>query len=428
MRTSHPCIFFHRLVHKAKPCVRSLALAVLLPCAIAHAQFEMEKIGDPIWEPRGYTMTSFQIPQHSGHSRIQNQRRFTSELLGDAHLARENFEEGGLPGAPHDGPYDREFSLAVAAAGGIDTDVFLLNEIRDPGTVLMLTTIIPSEGGPTGPSVDHEDGPILPEEIYPMEYAIASIMNDGVEELTCENCTAEFPTLSDYGVVVDEHGEEHDYTGLHWTHDFTTFGYTNLRSEPISKVLGDYQIVDQYRDAKGNGWDVKYSFSVVRRDTDVAGDLSYDEKLDMHDLNILTRNVGFGAINLRLDMNGDEQVNVEDVHFWVTDLKNTWIGDANLDGEFNSADFIEVFQAGKYETAESARWNEGDWNGDELFDSGDFIAAFQDGGYEMGVRVAVAAVPEPSGCVMLTLGMLSAGRFRRHRVLLSTNPNPARRR
>ena len=97
----------------------------------------------------------------------------------------------------------------------------------------------------------------------------------------------------------------------------------------------------------------------------------------------------------------------------MTELKGTWIGDANLDGEFNSGDFVDVFGSGKYETGELARWSEGDWNADEQFDSSDVIAAFQDGGYETGSRAAVAAVPEPSSLLMLTLGLLSVAHIRK---------------
>ena len=412
MKTS-PQVIEH-LVHKAKRTVRLLVLAMLVPCGFAHAQFEMEKIGDPIWEPRGYSLSSFEIPQHTGFSSIQNQRRFVSEMLGDAYVARENYELGGFQAEPIEGPYDLVFPHAVAAAGGIDTDVFLLQEARDPGTILMLTTLIPSENAPTGPSVDGLNSPIFPDEIFPMEYNLASIKLDGIEQLPDDCiCIAEIPALSDYGIVTDEYGEEHDLTGLHWTHDFTTFGYTQKRNVSVSDILGDYRIVDEYRDAQGHGWNVTYSYSVVRRDTDLAGDLSYNEELDMHDLNILSRNVGFDAINLRLDMNGDEAVDVADVHYWVTDLKNTWIGDANLDGEFNSSDFVQVFSAGKYETNAAASWSEGDWNADARFDSGDFVMAFADGGYENGPRAVVAAVPEPTSRLLVLIVLAALPFFRK---------------
>ena len=97
-------------------------------------------------------------------------------------------------------------------------------------------------------------------------------------------------------------------------------------------------------------------------------------------------------------------------------VKRDWIGDANMDGEFNSGDFVAVFQAGKYETGEIAAWSQGDWNGDRVFDSGDFVAAFQDGGYEMGPRSITAAVPEPSGCLFVTLATLLFPLIRRKRL------------
>ena len=85
----------------------------------------------------------------------------------------------------------------------------------------------------------------------------------------------------------------------------------------------------------------------------------------------------------------------------MTELRDTWFGDANLDNEFNSDDMVYVFAAGRYETGESAGWAAGDWNGDRVFSSGDMVIAFADGGYELGPRTGVAAVPEPASCLLL---------------------------
>ena len=105
------------------------------------------------------------------------------------------------------------------------------------------------------------------------------------------------------------------------------------------------------------------------------------------------------------DLNTDLLVNDADITSWVKDLAHTWFGDADLNGEFNSADFVQVFQAGKYETRQGAGWAEGDWNGDGDFDSSDFITAFADGGYEQGPRTDVAAVPEPGAGTLLVMGL-----------------------
>ena len=67
---------------------------------------------------------------------------------------------------------------------------------------------------------------------------------------------------------------------------------------------------------------------------------------------MLTAEVLTGENSAAFDLDDDSLVNEQDHRIWVKDLKHTWFGDANLDGEFNSADFVQVFQAGKYGTGE----------------------------------------------------------------------------
>ncbi|MBM97847.1 MAG: hypothetical protein CMJ77_01880 [Planctomycetaceae bacterium] len=102
---------------------------------------------------------------------------------------------------------------------------------------------------------------------------------------------------------------------------------------------------------------------------------------------------------------------------YVHDVLGTWIGDSNLDGEFNSTDFVVVFQAGEYEDGAvgNSVWATGDWNGDKEFNSTDFVAAFVDGGFELGARPAVAVVPEPvAGTLFFTALALMLPLIRRN--------------
>jgi len=131
----------------------------------------------------------------------------------------------------------------------------------------------------------------------------------------------------------------------------------------------------------------------------LAGDFNGNGQLDAADVNQLTREVATNSRNLTFDVTKDGLVNGADLQSWVKDLRKTWVGDANLDGQFNSTDFVSVFQTGKFELNSDAAWTEGDWNADLRFNSSDFVAAFQDGGFEQGPRAAVASVPEPSGMV-----------------------------
>ncbi|MCA9147957.1 MAG: hypothetical protein KDA92_01595, partial [Planctomycetales bacterium] len=147
----------------------------------------------------------------------------------------------------------------------------------------------------------------------------------------------------------------------------------------------------------------------------VIGDFNDNGVLDAADLDLLAQAQVNG--NGTYDLTGDGVADYADRLFWVNDLYGTWMGDANLDGEFNSSDLVVVFAAGKYEQGAVANWNEGDWDGDFDFDSTDLVMAFIDGGYELGRRPALAEVPEPMGLTSILFGLLSwIGFFVRRRV------------
>lgn len=133
----------------------------------------------------------------------------------------------------------------------------------------------------------------------------------------------------------------------------------------------------------------------------LEGDFNLNGELDTEDIDLLSKEVATPTGDLSFDLNSDGVVDDQDRTVWVHDLKMTWFGDADLSGEFNSADFVQVFAAGKYEDADvgNASWSEGDWDGNMEFDSGDLVVAFQDGGFEVGPR-APAAVPEPTSTFM----------------------------
>jgi hypothetical protein len=140
-------------------------------------------------------------------------------------------------------------------------------------------------------------------------------------------------------------------------------------------------------------------------------DFNGDGVLDVRDIDLLLVEVRLGQNPTRFDRTKDGLVNDQDILHVVTlpGELNTYIGDADLDGEFNSTDLVQVLAAGEYEdtVTVNSTWATGDWNGDGEFDTSDLVSALAAGGYEAGPRpvAAVAAVPEPTGGAAILLGI-----------------------
>jgi hypothetical protein len=149
----------------------------------------------------------------------------------------------------------------------------------------------------------------------------------------------------------------------------------------------------------------------------VEGDLNGDGLKNVDDIDLQAIWLTDGTPDAAAaDLNGDGRFDFEDRRHLIEVLCNTYLGDANLDDEFNSSDFVAVFQAQEYEdeVARNSTWAEGDWNGDLEFSSADFVVAFQGQGYENGPRPA-AAVPEPGTLTLVIIAGLCVLRGRKQK-------------
>ena len=106
----------------------------------------------------------------------------------------------------------------------------------------------------------------------------------------------------------------------------------------------------------------------------IVGDFNENGELDVEDIDLLTAASASGANDKNFDLNDDDLVDFGDVTVWAKDLRNSWIGDSDLDLLFNSGDFVLVFTAGKYETGDAAVWSQGDWNVSIIWDHRDYIS------------------------------------------------------
>jgi hypothetical protein len=142
----------------------------------------------------------------------------------------------------------------------------------------------------------------------------------------------------------------------------------------------------------------------------ILGDVNLNGLIDIGDIDDLSLAIRQGLTGARYDLNGNGTVEDTDRDFWVEQVARTYYGDSNFDKVFDSGDFVVVFVAAQYEdnVAGNSTWATGDWDGNRDFDSSDFVFALSHGGYESGPRAAVAAVPEPTGSLGLTLLLAAA--------------------
>jgi hypothetical protein len=125
------------------------------------------------------------------------------------------------------------------------------------------------------------------------------------------------------------------------------------------------------------------------------GDFDEDGTLSAADIDLLSAAIRRGEYDPYLDLTRDGTLDESDREVWVHDRRDTYYGDADLNGRFESGDLVVVLTAGEYEdeVARNSNWKTGDWNNDAEFSSSDLVLALQDGGYELGARLP-RTVPE----------------------------------
>ncbi|MEZ6120856.1 MAG: hypothetical protein R3C28_30360 [Pirellulaceae bacterium] len=136
----------------------------------------------------------------------------------------------------------------------------------------------------------------------------------------------------------------------------------------------------------------------------VPGDMDENGAVNAADIDFLSQQIRDVSADAYFDLDSNGSLDSADRSVWVEQIANTFFGDANLDGQFDSSDLTLVFQAAEYENnvALDSTWAEGDWNGDAEFDSQDLILAFTANAYEQGPR-SIRPVPEPTSCWWLAL-------------------------
>jgi hypothetical protein len=142
----------------------------------------------------------------------------------------------------------------------------------------------------------------------------------------------------------------------------------------------------------------------------VSGDFDLDGDLDCADVNALVANIQTGIGDNRFDLTTDELVNDDDLSQWLTAAG--WdrgfsaairVGDANLDGRVNAADFNIVGL--HWQNTSATGWCSGDFDHDGAVDAADLNALGLN--WQTDITPASAmAIPEPATQTSLLMVVL----------------------
>jgi hypothetical protein len=135
--------------------------------------------------------------------------------------------------------------------------------------------------------------------------------------------------------------------------------------------------------------------------TSLPGDYDFDGDLDCDDIDLLQSAILTGSTNLLFDVNGDGMVTLPDYQAWVTDLKETLPGDADLDFSVDGSDF-NSWNAHKFTSDRG--WCQGDFSGDGTVDGTDFNT--WNANKFTSAEGTGSQVPEPPGTVLGLCGIL----------------------
>lgn len=202
-----------------------------------------------------------------------------------------------------------------------------------------------------------------------------------------------------FDVIVDETDSVTEYSlvGLRFTQEKPTNLAGLLDIASLDKVTVDQSLFQQYVD-EFRAFEAIGDNSLLV----VPGlcDINRNGACDLDDVNAM-------AMMVMADIRTEAEYTAL-IQRQSPDGFNTFFGDVNLDGEFNSSDLVKVFATAEYEDSieNNSTWEEGDWDLDGDFTTSDLVVAFQDGGYENGPRPGSTAVPEPAGSALLAVATI----------------------
>jgi hypothetical protein len=207
----------------------------------------LRPIGHPTWMPVDFHLFSAPIgTAASGYA------EFAETALGLLPEPNHAFHPDLLvgPGEPHDPPYDQEMAAGVAAQGYHEGVRFNQSEFSN-GMGIWTTWMNVPNPGTTGSSPDFDSGPIMANDLFPIQVVATSTHNGAPFSLVFDGIV---PALNAVTPSFDVDGASHFPFFLADNADFGPAG---------AKLRGSYAWEVTMIDASGNGWWIDVHFVVA---------------------------------------------------------------------------------------------------------------------------------------------------------------------
>jgi hypothetical protein len=198
----------------------------------------LERIGNPKWEP---------VDFHHFSASWDALPQIAADLLPEPeHTAHPDLGIG--PGAAHAGPYDHELDGTVSWLGYTDSSTFTVAEFTE-GVILAWMMVPRNNGSPKGSSPDFANGPIIPNELFPI-HVETTYTKDGVSDGFVSEVDV-LPLDQSINPSFDVDGHSH-------------FPMFNSDSGVFygSPTEGSYLWTVQMTDTQGDGWRIEVPYLV----------------------------------------------------------------------------------------------------------------------------------------------------------------------
>lgn len=167
-------------------------------------------------------------------------------------LLPEPYHNCGNPGAPHQPPYDQEFTNGIANLGFHEGNKFSVKEFSGGKGVYLVWMTVPGPGE-IGPSPDFLSGPIIPNRLFPIQLRGISYYQDGTV-FDQSLAYLDVPTLDQFNPPI--YGVNHSHFPI-FIADDASFGPEG------ANLNGSFFYRIDVKDATGNGWHIDAHFTLT---------------------------------------------------------------------------------------------------------------------------------------------------------------------